>query len=163
MPWLRAPADYPTAARAWLRKADGREFFVTTILYADREEDIEAATVRGEDLWIPIGEFGRAAGWKLEPQGACQGDVCVPLPGESESAWVDSELFNLSAFARHLGQQIAHEGESVFAFSELAARRREVVETMEAPDFTLPDLEGRLHSLSDYCGKKILLYAWASW
>ena len=33
----------------------------------------------------------------------------------------------------------------------------------EAPDFALPDLSGRMHRLSDYRGKKVLLYAWASW
>jgi peroxiredoxin len=32
-----------------------------------------------------------------------------------------------------------------------------------APDFTLPDLDGRMHSLSDYRGKKVFLLAWASW
>ena len=33
----------------------------------------------------------------------------------------------------------------------------------EAPDFTLPDLEGRQHSLSDYRGRKVFLASWASW
>ena len=32
-----------------------------------------------------------------------------------------------------------------------------------APDFTLPDLDGKLHSLSDYRGKKVVLMSWASW
>jgi hypothetical protein len=27
----------------------------------------------------------------------------------------------------------------------------------------LPDLDGNLHRLSDYRGKKVLLSAWASW
>lgn len=35
--------------------------------------------------------------------------------------------------------------------------------SLEAPDFTLPDLDGRPHSLSDYRGQKILLAAYASW
>jgi len=35
--------------------------------------------------------------------------------------------------------------------------------SLEAPDFTLPDLDGKLHSLSDYRGKKVLLMSWASW
>jgi peroxiredoxin Q/BCP len=29
---------------------------------------------------------------------------------------------------------------------------------MKAPDFTLPDSEGRLHSLSDYRGKWLVVY-----
>ncbi|MBI3853814.1 MAG: redoxin domain-containing protein [Verrucomicrobia bacterium] len=32
-----------------------------------------------------------------------------------------------------------------------------------APDFTLPDLKGKAHSLSDFRGKKVLLITWASW
>jgi hypothetical protein len=31
------------------------------------------------------------------------------------------------------------------------------------PDFTLPDLEGRPVRLSDYRGKKLLIFMWASW
>ena len=35
--------------------------------------------------------------------------------------------------------------------------------SLEAPDFELPDLAGRLHRLSDQRGKKVLLIAYASW
>jgi peroxiredoxin len=34
---------------------------------------------------------------------------------------------------------------------------------LEAPDFTLPDIDGQLHSLSDFLGKKVFLVTWASW
>ncbi len=32
-----------------------------------------------------------------------------------------------------------------------------------APDFCLPDLDGKLHRLSDYRGKKVFLFHFASW
>ena len=32
-----------------------------------------------------------------------------------------------------------------------------------APDFTLPSLDGRRVSLSDYRGKRVVLFTWASW
>jgi peroxiredoxin len=31
------------------------------------------------------------------------------------------------------------------------------------PDFTLPDLEGNQWRLSGLRGRKVLIYAWASW
>jgi peroxiredoxin len=37
------------------------------------------------------------------------------------------------------------------------------MQSLEAPDFTLPDLEGRPHALRDYRGKKVFLVSWASW
>ena len=33
----------------------------------------------------------------------------------------------------------------------------------EAPDFTLSSLDGRRVSLSDYRGKKVIVFMWASW
>ena len=44
-----------------------------------------------------------------------------------------------------------------------AADRARALSSLEAPDFTLPDLDGRPHSLSDHRGKKVLLVAYASW
>jgi hypothetical protein len=44
-----------------------------------------------------------------------------------------------------------------------AAERAKALASLEAPDFTLPDLDGRLHSLSAHRGKKVLLVAYASW
>ena len=32
-----------------------------------------------------------------------------------------------------------------------------------APDFTLPTLEGEKPSLHDYCGKRLIVFMWASW
>lgn len=44
-----------------------------------------------------------------------------------------------------------------------AAERGRRLASLEAPDFTLPDLDGRQHSLSDYRGKKVFLAAYGSW
>ena len=37
------------------------------------------------------------------------------------------------------------------------------LEAVSHPEFTLPDLDGTMHTLSDYRGQKILLVAYASW
>jgi hypothetical protein len=44
-----------------------------------------------------------------------------------------------------------------------AAARAAALASLEAPDFTLPDLDGRLHALSTHRGRKALLVAYASW
>jgi peroxiredoxin len=33
----------------------------------------------------------------------------------------------------------------------------------QAHDFTLPTLDGEMISLSDYKGKRVILFMWASW
>lgn len=32
-----------------------------------------------------------------------------------------------------------------------------------APNFTLPTLDGRILSLSDYLGRKVIIFLWGSW
>ena len=44
-----------------------------------------------------------------------------------------------------------------------AGAHAESLATGEAPDFTLPDLAGQMHTLSSFRGKKVLLIAYASW
>ena len=44
-----------------------------------------------------------------------------------------------------------------------AATRGARLASLETPDFSLPDLEGRRHSLSEHRGTKVLLVAYASW
>ena len=58
---------------------------------------------------------------------------------------------------------VRDDAHAVWFFGEAARIRREALRSLQAPDFTLPDLEGRMHSLADYRGKKIFLVSWASW
>ena len=44
-----------------------------------------------------------------------------------------------------------------------AAERARRLASLEAPDFTLPDIDGRLHSLREHRGKKVFLVAYGSW
>ena len=62
------------------------------------------------------------------------------------------------------GRPVAVDQEARAAYLGVAARARAAaLASLAAPDFTLPDLEGRLHSLSEHRGKKVLLVAYASW
>ena len=44
-----------------------------------------------------------------------------------------------------------------------AAERARRLASLEAPDFALPDLGGRMHKLSEHRGKKVFLVAYGSW
>ncbi len=57
---------------------------------------------------------------------------------------------------------VDHE-EGVACLGVAAATRSAALASLEAPDFALPDLAGRVHTLSEHRGRKVLLVAWASW
>ena len=71
---------------------------------------------------------------------------------------------DLVARAEVLGRPIAvDQEESVASFGAETASHRSGLAKGIAPDFTLPDLSGKEHSLSSFKGKKVLLIAYASW
>jgi hypothetical protein len=120
------------------------------------------ARVEGSRVRIAPDALERAFGWKLAPQGLCKGDVCV-TPRERRGL-VDDAGVELSAFAQTVGQPLALDvAEGVAVLGASAAARGSQLATLEAPDFTLPDLTGKQHSLASYRGKKVLLIAYASW
>jgi hypothetical protein len=136
------------------------------LIYKDRITHLDGAKPEGDNLWLSAADLTQASGWELKPQGACLGDVCVPIPPAREAEFVrdSGRAFNLATFARHLGQPVVHDhANGVWYFGEAAATRRASLASLDAPDFELPDLDGKTHKLSDYRGKKVLLAAWASW
>ena len=130
----------------------------TTLLYDDRVTEGLDATVDGEHLWLAPADMQAATGWKLETEGLCRGDACVRV----QDAWTDRGCVDLVAFARYMGQPSLRDGD-VIAFGESVKVRRDALMSLEAPDFTLPDLDGKLHSLRDFRGKKVLMFSWGSY
>ena len=137
-----------------------------TVLYGDHPPSATNASADDNNLWLSLAELQKATGWELKPQGACLDDVCVPIPVGREAEFIraSGKEFNLAAFARHQGQPVVHDDtHQVWFFGEPAGVRSNTLASLQAPDFTLPDLDGKLHSLSQYQGKKIFLVSWASW
>lgn len=134
----------------------------TTILYDDRVTDVPGAHVAHGHLWLSPADLEAATGWKLEEAGLCLGEACV----RTQADWLDSAgRVDLSAFAGWLDQPVVRDSgtDEVWAFGPSAGSRKQQLFSLEAPDFTLPDLDGRLHSLSDYRGRKVFLYSWGSY
>jgi hypothetical protein len=137
-----------------------------TILYGSHETTLDGARAEGERLWVPLGDLARATGWELKPQGLCQGEICVPVPADRKAEWVDEKRgLDLTAFATHLGQSLARDAaHDAWSFGpEARGAEARGSGPVAAPDFTLPGLDGKLHSLSAYRGRKVFLFCWASW
>jgi len=95
--------------------------------------------------------FERETGWALKPEGACRGEVCVPLRGTE-----------LPELAERLGLALVHDAEE--GLWCLGPASEPVLPAGgKAPDWQLPDLDGRLHSRSEHLGSKLLVLAWAPW
>lgn len=136
---------------------------MTTLLSDNGAFEVDA-TSEGGQLWLSPESAETATGWSLKPQGLCAGSVCVPVPVGREDEFVSDDRVNLAAFWRHMGRPVLHDdaGEA-WVLGERAADRCGQLQSLQAPDFTLPALDGTEHSLSDYLGKKVFLCTWASW
>lgn len=140
------------------------ETTMATLLLENTVRVLPQARSDEAGLWIPLEDLESATGWALKPQGVCRGEVCVLLPRSREAGFVAGGRFNFTAFARYLGQPIVnHAATSTWAVGETAEARSTALRSLEAPDFTLPDMQGREHTLSDYRGRKVFLVSWASW
>ena len=131
-----------------------------TLLDAARAVQV-TARIDGERILIPAADVERALGWTLTPEGLCGEGTCIPIP---EGTSLGPDDLDLAALAQVLDRPLAVDTKAGAAYlGSATGERRRVLRSLHAPDFTLPDLEGRHHSLSDHRGKKILLVAYASW
>jgi AhpC/TSA family len=131
-----------------------------TLLDAGRAVRV-AARIDGERIAIPAADVERALGWTLTPEGLCGAGMCIPVP---EGTSLGSDDLDLTALAQVLDRPLAVDTKAGAAYlGSATGERRRALRSLHAPDFTLPDLEGRTHSLSDQRGAKVLLVAYASW
>lgn len=126
-----------------------------------------AGTASG-DLWVTLADLTRATKFVLKPQGICRDELCFPIPKARRESFLAKQgtvtWFNLSEFARLRHQPVALDTEpSAWYFGTPPETQNGWLTSLSAPDFTLPDLNGKSHSLRDFRGKKVLLLTWASW
>ena len=116
------------------------------------------ATVSGERVRIAPAELG----WELKDEGLCRGELCVPVRDRAALQGVDG--LDIEALASLLDAPLALDvAEAAAALGVGATERAQAMADLLAPDFTLPDLGGRMHSLAEHRGKKVLLVVYASW
>jgi len=135
---------------------------MVTVLTETSETQVSAE--QGDALWLSQAEAENATGWLIKPEGFCKDDVCVPIPAGRDSDYVRSDEVNVAAFWELMGKPAAAtQQRDLWFLGEGAQARNDALQSLQAPEFTLPDFNGKLHSLTDFARKRILLITWASW
>jgi hypothetical protein len=100
----------------------------------------------------PPDQLERRTGWSIKPEGACRGEVCVPLPSQ----------FDLKEVAARLRMALVRdEAHGLWALGPEAAGH--ALASAQLPDVVLPDRNGRDFELRSLRGTKVIMVAWASW
>ena len=104
-------------------------------------------------LDITEDEFRDGTGWEIKPEGACKGDICVPLD--------QADGFDLPSTADRLRMAVVHDADAnLWAIGPESLGDRALV-TAEAPELRLPDLDGNEFVLSSLRGQKVVIVSWA--
>ena len=131
----------------------------TTVLYSDRAVAIDKIRPDPNDLWVRKSDLPKINDFEVKPQGACREDLCIPIAKDL----VKGDYFNLSAFARKIGEASVKDDSGVYSFGEIPVLRGAFYNSRIAPDFAVPDRKGKTVHLNDFRGKKVLVITWASW
>lgn len=135
-----------------------------TILAREQVLEIDNASVADGELLVPVDKVEAITGFAVKKEGLCAGEVCIPADPAWQSQIDGKSYFNLSRFAKQVDQVFAVDAEQhVWSFTPVPQAPTSPLVAGMAPDFALPDLEGKMVRLSDFRGKKVLILTWASW
>jgi hypothetical protein len=129
---------------------------MAVILTSAAEHDVKTT----DGLWMSASDAEKVTGWTLKPEGMCLAERCVPLPA---NAVKDGRVDVAKFWTKLGGAVVAAEDGEVWALGAPAEERNATLEGLVAPDFTLPDIDGKPRTLSQLRGKKVFLATWASW
>ncbi len=105
-----------------------------------------------ESLDVSAVDFAAGTGWEIKPEGACKGEVCVPLGGGQ---------FDVATAAQRLGMALVpDEPRGRWALGPESIGDRALT-TAVAPDLVLNELDGNEFRLSTLRGQKVLIVSWA--
>jgi hypothetical protein len=100
----------------------------------------------------PPDELEQRTGWSIKPEGACRGDVCVPL----------TSPFDLTDVAERLRMALVRdEAHGLWGLGPESGGH--ALTSAELPEIVLPDRNGRDFELRSLRGTKVIMVAWASW
>jgi len=129
---------------------------LTAVLYRPRPVYDYADGMLIESLTIKRAEFESGTGWQIKPEGACKGDICIPLSDPP-----DGDEIDVVAMANQMSLPlVADEANGLWALGPESANGHTLT-SAEAADLRLPDYNGEEFSLSSLRGQKVLMVAWS--
>lgn len=125
-------------------------------------EHVEVDALPGERWLMQPEAFEALTGWTLKPEGMCRGDVCAPI--YQRDAVLSDGMVDLLGAAPVIGRSaVVDTSRGIAALGASAVARGEDMTSLQAPDFTLNDMNGQPVSLHNFARRKVLLLAWSSW
>ena len=102
------------------------------------------------------GEIRNQLGWDIKPEGACQGEWCLLVSIDEETAG-----FEVKALAKALHMPLVEEPELGLLALGPGAVAGCALTSAKAPELALPDINWNITRLSDFLGQKMILHALA--
>ncbi len=130
-------------------------------IISDEVRTVEV-TLTDDQFLVDPSRLMAALGWKLQAQGLCRGDACVPV--HDVDALYSGAQLDVAKVAVALGRQVVCDSDArVMAVALSSEQRHDALDGLRAPSFALRDIEGTVHQFEEWAGLKKLLLAFSSW
>lgn len=121
----------------------------------------------GDELWVSPESLLALTGFSIKPEGACRQEMCVPMNVETRQQLIKesegSKLIKLKLFLDFVKLPVAIDQDAqVWSLGRPAGSLANYGSSL-AEDFELTSRTGEQIRLSDFRGKKVILFTWASW
>ena len=124
------------------------EIRMPTIIMENRVHDLADAWLGDGELHVPAAAWARVSA----------------LPSDDDTPSNADQSVNVSALCKQLNRPLVHDKSAeVWSVGASAAERRANLESLNAPDFVLPDIHGTPRKLSEFRGQRVFLTTWSSW
>src|SRR5207244_12861567 len=91
-------------------------------------------------LAVDVETFEHGTGWAIKPEGACRGEVCVPIAG---GGLVNGGGVDVAVVADRLGMPLIPDVDAeLWALGPQSAVTGRALTTAIAPELELPDVDG---------------------
>jgi peroxiredoxin len=137
----------------------------TTITLLDDGAAEVGVTVHDDEVLLAPADLAAVLGWRLEPEGLCRGDVCVPVRDRSQvEPRGEGAGVSLQGVATALGRPLVVDLDAgIAAIGPPRAGRRQALAGGPLPDLALPDVDGQVLDLASLRGRKAVVVAFATW